>query len=271
MLTIFTSAFARPDYVQLLADSLRATVQERYRFVVIAQPGGLRREWSGVDEVRDGSTVGYAAFADALPLVSGPSVILHDDCVPVLPWGRESFPSPNCKRLDGTTLRFQSSADVQAVPMMRATRILSPADCPASWPSCLCAAAAAARAESLLGGVFLHLDKGTIAAPDCPANETKPRLVEAIAGHLGIAVPEPLTAEERAAHPGRQFPAGVDGSQRRRPAPGLGDMVEAGLTAIGITKERVQAVASAVGIKDCGCSKRREALNRAGRQLGIGG
>lgn len=52
--------------------------------------------------------------------------------------------------------------------------------------------------------------------------------------------------------------------------PGLGDMVAAGLASIGITKERVQAVASAVGIKDCGCNKRQQALNDFGRQLGIG-
>lgn len=48
--------------------------------------------------------------------------------------------------------------------------------------------------------------------------------------------------------------------------PGLGDMVAAGLSAIGITKERVS---KAVG-GDCGCSKRQEKLNELGRKLGIG-
>jgi len=51
---------------------------------------------------------------------------------------------------------------------------------------------------------------------------------------------------------------------------GLGDMVAAGLDAIGITKERVQAVASKVGIKDCGCAKRQQKWNEAGRKIGIG-
>lgn len=51
--------------------------------------------------------------------------------------------------------------------------------------------------------------------------------------------------------------------------PGLGDMVAAGLAAVGITKERVQAVANKVGIKDCGCKKRQAALNRAGEYLGL--
>jgi hypothetical protein len=47
-------------------------------------------------------------------------------------------------------------------------------------------------------------------------------------------------------------------------------MVAAGLDAVGITKERVQRVASVVGIKDCGCSKRQQQLNDLGRKLGIG-
>jgi hypothetical protein len=51
---------------------------------------------------------------------------------------------------------------------------------------------------------------------------------------------------------------------------GLGDMVADGLAAVGITKERAQAVAAAVGVKDCGCKKRQERLNELGRRLGIG-
>jgi hypothetical protein len=55
-----------------------------------------------------------------------------------------------------------------------------------------------------------------------------------------------------------------------RAKPGLGDMVAAGLAAVGITKERAQAVANAAGVKDCGCKKRQERLNQLGRRLGIG-
>jgi hypothetical protein len=54
-----------------------------------------------------------------------------------------------------------------------------------------------------------------------------------------------------------------------RAKPGLGDMVAAGLSAVGITKERVGAVAAAVGVKDCGCAKRQAALNRLGEKLGL--
>ena len=50
------------------------------------------------------------------------------------------------------------------------------------------------------------------------------------------------------------------------PPPGLGDMVKAGLSAIGITEERVSA---AIG-RPCGCSERAEKLNELGRKFGIG-
>jgi len=54
-----------------------------------------------------------------------------------------------------------------------------------------------------------------------------------------------------------------------RAKPGLGDMVASGLAAVGITKERAQAVANAVGVKDCGCAKRQAALNKLGEKLGL--
>lgn len=43
---------------------------------------------------------------------------------------------------------------------------------------------------------------------------------------------------------------------------GAGDLVERGLSAIGITKERVNKVVKAVGVRDCGCSKRQALLNQ---------
>jgi hypothetical protein len=61
------------------------------------------------------------------------------------------------------------------------------------------------------------------------------------------------------------FPRGVK-TPKKTSSSGLGDMVAAGLSAIGITKERVSA---AVG-GDCGCSKRQEQLNELGRKIGIG-
>lgn len=51
--------------------------------------------------------------------------------------------------------------------------------------------------------------------------------------------------------------------------PGLGDRVASVLNSVGITKARVQAVASMVGVKDCGCAKRQAALNKLGQSLGL--
>ena len=53
-------------------------------------------------------------------------------------------------------------------------------------------------------------------------------------------------------------------------SPGLGDRLAAGLAAVGITQDRAQAAAERVGLEDCGCEKRRQWLNAAGRRLGIG-
>lgn len=66
---------------------------------------------------------------------------------------------------------------------------------------------------------------------------------------------------------GGRVPRAACGKARPR---GLGDMVADGLSAVGITKERVQAVSSAVGIEDCGCKGRQKKLNELGRKyLGL--
>lgn len=255
MLTVCTSTCCRPDYVQLLAWCLRKTLREPYRFVVIVHPGGLRREWDGVDEIVNGTTAGYQAWTDAIPLVAGPSVIMHDDCVPVLPWDRSIFPKPHCIRAAGHTVQYHAGPFRSPAPVMRAARILSANACTQQWPCELCEAACDAQAESMLAGTFLHIDKGTIASPKSAVNAAKPRLVEAIAAFVGCDKPEPLTDAELAAHPGKVWER-----------PGLGDMVKAGLSAIGITEERVS---KAIG-RPCGCGKRAEKLNELGRRIGIG-
>jgi hypothetical protein len=259
MLTVFTSTCCRPDYVQLLASALRATAREPYRFVVVVHPRGLRRDWDGVDEVIDGKAAGYVAWKDIRPMITGPSVIMHDDCVPVLPWSRGIFPSPHCARIAGHTLYYHAGPPQPAAPAISAVRVADPTDCPSGWSDELCLAALASHAERMLDGTFLHIDKGTIAKPDCPANAAKPRLVQAICDFLGISLPEPLTAAEAALHPGKFFPSMV--------RPGLGDLVKSGLSAVGITEERVSKL---IG-RPCGCGARAEALNRLGAKLGIGG
>lgn len=51
----------------------------------------------------------------------------------------------------------------------------------------------------------------------------------------------------------------------RASLPGLGDLVADGLAAVGITKERVQAVTG----RPCNCPERQAALNRLGQLVGL--
>ena len=57
----------------------------------------------------------------------------------------------------------------------------------------------------------------------------------------------------------------VDETHPAYPRKGLGDAVAAGLSAVGITPERVS---KAIG-NPCGCGKRKRALNLLGRRLGV--
>lgn len=50
--------------------------------------------------------------------------------------------------------------------------------------------------------------------------------------------------------------------ESNQPSKGLGDTIEKITTATGI-KSVVHAVTKAVGKEDCGCNKRKEALNKA--------
>lgn len=60
----------------------------------------------------------------------------------------------------------------------------------------------------------------------------------------------------------------VDESHPAYPHPrrGLGDLVHAGLQAVGITPARVSRLLG----RPCGCNRRRQLLNRWGRRLGLG-
>lgn len=72
----------------------------------------------------------------------------------------------------------------------------------------------------------------------------------------------PFTAETFAAD--SVVARGFDPPDGPPPARGLGDLVADGLAAMGVTKQRVQKIANAVGISDCGCSGRQSTLNKIG-------
>jgi hypothetical protein len=263
MLTVYTSTCCRPDLVQLLADCLRATFSGEYRFVVYVHRGGITRPWRNVDEVVQGTMDGYAAFQEISPAITGGrSLVIHDDCVPVMPWSLDLIPAGHIGRVDGSTLRFHDGPFHYPAPELVADRIAAASQCPPAWGG-FCEQAVAAGAESMLDGLFCHLDKGTLWKPTAEQYD----LADAIADHVGVPRVVPLTAEELAAHPGRSSPRPVYAPvAARKPTPGLGDMVAGALSAVGITKERVSAILG----KDCGCPERQAAMNSWGKHIGIG-
>ncbi len=55
---------------------------------------------------------------------------------------------------------------------------------------------------------------------------------------------------------------------RRQCRPGLGDLVAAGLEAVGVTTARADRLARRLGLAGCGCAGRRDWLNRASGKPG---
>ena len=162
--------------------------------------------------------------------------------IPVRPWSVDDYP--------GRLVAAQSNHHGQpwpALTIMRdagepATaivpqRFVRDGGCPDWLPADLCEPALRANAK-VLGQHFLHLDK--MYRPEVREADAKNELLELLRSRFANHEPA------------------------RR---GLGDMVAAGLSAIGITPERVSR---ALGVKDCGCKGRAEALNELGRRLGIG-
>jgi hypothetical protein len=170
---------------------------------------------------------------------------LEEDMLPVRPWSVDDYP--------GRLLAAQGNAHGQPWPALLIKReegepstsivpqrFVRDGGCPDWLPSDLCQPALDANAK-VLGRHFLHLDK-----------------------MYRRGVPEAAAKDALLAMLRQRF------SGMQPAAAGLGDMIAAGLSAIGITKERAQRVANAVGLKDCGCAKRQKAWNEAGRRIGIG-
>jgi hypothetical protein len=161
--------------------------------------------------------------------------------IPVVPWTVDDYPgellyaegSPGNPWPSFYLARGRWAAPFKLVPQ----RFVRDGGCPDWLPADLCEPALRANAK-VLGRHFLHLDK--MYRPNVPEAAAKNALLKLLRQRFADAPPA---------------------------RPGLGDMVAAGLSAVGITPERVSA---ALGVKDCGCKKRQEQLNDFGRRLGIG-
>jgi hypothetical protein len=169
-------------------------------------------------------------------------MFLEEDMLPVRPWSVDDYP--------GRLLAAQGNVHGQPWPALLIKRnhgepataivpqrFVREGGCPDWLPAELCEPALRANAK-VLGQHFLHLDK--MYRPEVPEAVAKNELLELLRSRF--ANHEPASR-------------------------GLGDMVASGLSAVGITPERVSA---ALGVKDCGCKQRQQKLNELGRRLGIG-
>lgn len=174
---------------------------------------------------------------------TGPvQMFLEEDMLPVRPWSVDDYP--------GRLLAAQGNDHGQPWPALLIKRdhgepataivpqrFVRDGGCPDWLPADLCEPALRANAK-VLGRHFIHIDK--MYRPNVPEAAAKNELLELLRQRFADAPPA---------------------------RPGLGDMVAAGLSAVGITPERVS---KALGVKDCGCKKRQQQLNDLGRRLGIG-
>jgi hypothetical protein len=169
-------------------------------------------------------------------------MFLEEDMIPVRPWcvddyhGRLVAAQGNHHGQPWPALTIMRDAGEPATAIVP-QRFVRDGGCPDWLPTDLCEPALRANAK-VLGQHFLHLDKMYLHG--VPEADAKNELLELLRSRFANHEPA------------------------RR---GLGDMVAAGLSAIGITPERVSR---ALGVKDCGCKGRAEALNELGRRLGIG-
>lgn len=174
--------------------------------------------------------------------VGGPvRMFLEEDMIPVRPWSVDDYPgrlvaaqgNHHGQPWPALTIRRDEGEPATSIVPQRFVR---DGGCPDWLPAELCEPALRANAK-VLGSHFLHLDKMYRAG--VPEAAAKNELLELL----------------------RQRYADAQPAKR-----GLGDMVAAGLAAVGITKERVSKVLG----RPCGCGQRQEALNKLGRRLGIG-
>ena len=241
-MNILTATDWRPEVAEVWCAAVCATLTTPHHATVL---------WCSVEprcgcEKRQIPQAGQSLALLAVDMyAAGPvRMFLEEDMIPVRPWSVDDYP--------GRLVAAQGNAHGQPWPALTIKRdIGEPATsivpqrfvrdggCPDWLPSELCKPALRANAK-VLGSHFLHLDK--MYRTNVPEAAEKNALLALLRERYADASPA---------------------------APGLGDMVSAGLAAVGITKERVQAVASKVGIRDCGCSKRQAALNRAGQYLGL--
>lgn len=160
-------------------------------------------------------------------------LFVESDMIPVRPWSPDDYPG-ELVLLEGSPGRWWPAVTIarpwatlgdQATLLPQ--RRIRDTGCPGWLPAELCEPAIQANAK-VVGRHWLHLDK--MHRPE-GADPAKARLLELLAARMPAPPAAPV---------------------------GLGDLVAAGLGAVGITADRVRRWTG----RPCGCGRRRAALNR---------
>lgn len=240
MIQVFTATERRPDVASAFCLAVKATLTDEHSVTCFHQGDAP----SGCDHLIAIPEVGRAASMFVLRSLMpqrGERVFIEEDIFPVREWSFNDYPgrllyaegSRGMPWPSFVVARDRIDRNMDLIPQ----RFVRDGGCPDWLPADLCEPALRANAK-VLGQHFLHLDK--MYRPEVPEAAAKNALLELLRKRFADAPPVRL---------------------------GLGDMASAGLSAVGITPERVS---KALGVKDCGCRQRAEALNRLGRRIGIG-
>jgi hypothetical protein len=238
-MNVYTATERRPEIAAVWCSAVSATLTTPHRTVVCHQIDAP----AGCCETVQIQQVGHAAANWVLRTVmphSGVRLFIEEDMIPVRPWSINDYPgrllyaegSPGRPWPSFVLARERLDNYMELVPQ----RFVRDGGCPDWLPAELCEPALRANAK-VLGQHFLHLDK--MYREDVPEAAEKTALLELLRERYADATPA---------------------------RPGLGDMVSAGLAAVGITPERVS---KALG-RPCGCKERAAKLNELGRRIGIG-
>lgn len=237
-MNIVTATAGRPEIAQVWCSAVSATLTTPHVATVL-YAGPMPQCSCQTHQVQGVSPV-MGMVLDRY--VGGPvRMFLEEDMLPVRPWCVDDYPgrlvaaqgNHHGQPWPALTIRRDEGEPATSIVPQRFVR---DGGCPDWLPAELCEPALRANAK-VLGQHFLHLDK--MYRPDVPEAAAKNELLELLRQRYADAQPAKL---------------------------GLGDMVAAGLAAVGITKERVS---KALG-RPCGCGQRQEALNKLGKRLGIG-
>lgn len=234
---ILTATGGRPEVAAVWCSAISATLQTPHEAVVLWKHNKPNCQCDTIEVPSLTAVMGMSLDRYASTPVR---MFLEEDMIPVRPWSIDEYPghmlaaegSPGRPWPSLMIKRGEGAGTAVIVPQ----RFVRDGGCPDWLPADLCEPALKANAK-VLGQHFLHLDK--MYRPNVLEAAAKNELLELLRQRYANAQPAKL---------------------------GLGDMVAAGLAAVGITEERVS---KALG-RPCGCAKRKQALNELGRRIGIG-